>query len=156
MLSPSSPLAASQSHGIPVRSAASAPAAGSPEARLVGSPSAAAAATTARRKKRAAGVGGPGRSLLATRGGPGVALNSPALLMRPQSIGTFGRAGVQPPAAGTALFDSPLAAAHANSPAVVKDSEIRPPGPAWYNAANAFHSVQDKKAFHLNTSHRWM
>lgn len=106
------------------------------------------------RKKRAAGAGGPGASLLATRGGAGVVLNSPARLLHPPSVTTFGRAGsttVQPSPAQVA------AAAQANIAQMVsKDSLIRPPGPAFYSPEKAFHATHDKKPFHLNASSRWM
>jgi len=115
------------------------------------SPAAAAAATSTKRKKRAAGVGGPGKSLLATRGGPGVALNSPHLLLHPPpSHGTFGRADNNAPAVAAA------ASAPLPDGTVAKESQLRPPGPAFYNPAQAFHHVADRKTFHLNTEHRWM
>lgn len=133
----SSPLAASLSHGLPVPRGDQPLAHESPQ----------------KRKKRAAGVGGPGKSLLATRGGPGVALSSPAHLLHPPDHGTFGRSGASLPI-------SPAQTAQAqmiNAPTLVtKESEIRPPGPSYYNPAQSFHNVQDKKAFHLNTASRWM
>lgn len=139
----SSPLVASQSHGLPVRSATAMPAASETPA----------AAT--KRKKRAAGVGGPGRSLLATRGGPGVALSSPALLLRPPiPAGTFGRAGAAPPSPPQHGSLGTSAPSIASPPGLA--SEVRPPGPSFYDTTTAFHETRDKKAYHLNTAHRWM
>jgi len=147
VLSPASPLAASQAHGYPLRSSAVGPPLG-PDGKPV--------AKDVKRKKRAAGMAGPGRGLLATRGGPGVALNSPAVLLHPPgaSVGTFGRAGAQWHDPGPAAV---AAAALANEPAPLrKESDTVPPGPSFYEAATAFHGAHDRKTFHLNTAHRWM
>ena len=103
-------------------------------------------------------LSGPGKSLLATRGGPGVALNSPHQLFHSpsqlKSLGTFGRADLNSSSLSPKQQAKLLLA---NQAAIVtKESEIRPPGPSYYNPDKAFHAAQDKKTFHLNTASRWM
>jgi len=170
-------LSPSRSKSPPPRGAAAAVLSNQQEQAASNASTAAAAASgsaSARRRPRGAGAGGVGKGLLATRGGPGVQLNSPTAVLHPPSYSSFGRAH-SPPISTSLLTDS----LHASSPSpsaipapgsphspsskslhpsahVVRESWIKPPGPTYYEPSQAFHATHQKKSFHLNTNQRWM
>lgn len=109
------------------------------------------------KRRRAVGAGGVGRSLLGTRGGAGIQLNSPTRLKAPDSTSLTMPTTIIAHPSRTVLnaASAPVLGVRTQPTFVTTASHIRPPGPAYYDQSKSI-SVAEQRSFHLNSSKRWM